>query len=307
MRKGILMAVALTLSFIQSFARWGTPVKLNSNVNTGSYPEDHPFITADGKKLYFVSFRPGGFYDDDIWVSTWNTSLNNWGPAVNIGAPINTNGRERSPSLSPDGKRLYYSTCCGGYGGWEILYSDWDSVNQKWGTPQNMGPNINSPYSDFSAKISADGKKLYFSSEGRGHPQTQAIYTSVYDDSLGWQPPVPFPDWINKSGTEEGAYVSADGKWLFFVRWGGYGRLLYMSQWQGANWSIPVMLDTNIVGSNCWTPFMGMDSRLYFTNFGFGSSTDIWVVERMILGDLNRDGQITISDVMLELNKVFLN
>jgi OOP family OmpA-OmpF porin len=48
---------------------WGTPQKLNANVNADGYNSIQPFVTADGKQLYFVSTKPGGQGGDDIWVA----------------------------------------------------------------------------------------------------------------------------------------------------------------------------------------------------------------------------------------------
>jgi OOP family OmpA-OmpF porin len=48
---------------------WGTPQKLNANVNADGFKTIQPFVTADGKRLYFVSTKPGGQGGDDIWVA----------------------------------------------------------------------------------------------------------------------------------------------------------------------------------------------------------------------------------------------
>jgi len=268
-----------------AFAQWGTPVKLGPNINTDSTEEEDPFITADGQKLFFISSRVGSL---DIWFSVWDSNIQDWGVPVRLPPPINSGQNDDySPSVSPDGKKLYFQSFGGGYGGWDVWMAPWDSVNNQWGTPENLGPNINYIFAEWSPKISADGKRLYYQSQGRGHPQGTAIFTSIYDDSLGWQPPVAFPDWINNSGSEEGPYVSPDGKNLFFVRWlvGGPGglRKIFWSQWLDTNWSGPIIMDTNTINKGTsWAPFLGPDGRLYYCgNSDLSATTDIWVVERI--------------------------
>ncbi len=81
---------------------WGKPVPLNKNINTPLFWETSACMTADGKKLFFTSNRPGGKGELDIYVSE-KDDKGNWGKAVNLGSSINTPGNEDSPYIHPDG------------------------------------------------------------------------------------------------------------------------------------------------------------------------------------------------------------
>lgn len=68
---------------------WTKPEKLNDNINT-PYDDDSPFITPDGKELYFSSRGRNSMGGFDIFRSEWDEKINDWGPAVNMGNPVNT-------------------------------------------------------------------------------------------------------------------------------------------------------------------------------------------------------------------------
>lgn len=82
-----------------------SPVRQNDIINAG--PSDtSPFLTPDGKSMLWYSTRPGGFGQADLYVS--RKSRREWGVAINLGAPINTEVFEYNPSLSPDRRTLYF-------------------------------------------------------------------------------------------------------------------------------------------------------------------------------------------------------
>jgi WD40 repeat protein len=69
--------------------KWGEPLNLSSNINS-LYNENYPYLTDNGKTLYFASdgFNSMGGYD--IFKSTLNEETNEWSSPTNIGYPINT-------------------------------------------------------------------------------------------------------------------------------------------------------------------------------------------------------------------------
>jgi len=77
----VVMAV-----FVSIFknGQWGVPVKLNNYVNTEGFDTMQPFITSDGKQLFYTSNKPGGQGGDDIWESDIDT----------YGNPTNANNRQ---------------------------------------------------------------------------------------------------------------------------------------------------------------------------------------------------------------------
>src|SRR5699024_5057160 len=88
--------------------RWSAPHKLASPVNTSGW-ESQPAISADGRTLYFVSTRPGGYGGADIWKSELKNN-GNWSEPENLGASINTPYDESSPYIHGDNKTLYFAS-----------------------------------------------------------------------------------------------------------------------------------------------------------------------------------------------------
>jgi Tol biopolymer transport system component len=89
--------------------RWNEPVNLGSIVNSSSY-EQTPSISADGNTLFFASGRAGGLGDSDLWITRRNASDGSWATPVNLGNAVNTSNAELSPSISSDGRTLYFSS-----------------------------------------------------------------------------------------------------------------------------------------------------------------------------------------------------
>lgn len=141
---------------------WGEPVNLGPNVNSYEW-ESQPSLSADGRTLYFVSDRKGGFGRRDIWFSTLDAN-GQWTKAQNVGAPVNTQYEEYSPFIHVNGKTLYFaSNGLVGFGGFDIFYSE--KLDNGWALPENMGSPINDHEDQFSLFITADGKRGYYSHE----------------------------------------------------------------------------------------------------------------------------------------------
>ncbi len=140
--------------------KWSEPVKLNDNINS-KYWEPDAFLSADGKTLYFVSNRPGGFGGRDIYKSEREAG-GDWGPPVNLGRTINTPYEENAPFIHPDGITLYFSS--NGHttmGGFDIFSSTMVGSSD-----------------DVFYIVSPDKKRAYFSSfrkEGLGEKDIYVI------------------------------------------------------------------------------------------------------------------------------------
>lgn len=153
---------------------WSEPVNLGPNVNSFDW-ESQPSLSADGRTLYFVSDRRGGFGRRDIWYSVQDEN-GQWTKAQNLGSPVNTVYEEYSPFIHVNGKTLYFaSNGLVGFGGFDIYYSEklpartTDGVqsggDKGWSLPENMGAPVNDHEDQFSLFITADGKKGYYSHE----------------------------------------------------------------------------------------------------------------------------------------------
>lgn len=120
-------------------------------------------ISPDGKDFYFATDVGSTHNSIEIWVSNFRDEV--WSEPQNLGEVINAknkfNGR---PYLAFDGKTLFFSsTGHGGFGGRD-LYMSTKRLNS-WTTPLNLGPDINSKYSEESLSIPAAGNSAYLVSD----------------------------------------------------------------------------------------------------------------------------------------------
>ncbi len=139
---------------------WSPIKKLNKNINTKFY-ESHASISADSKKLYFSSNRDGGQGNLDIYVSEKDES-GDWGPAVNLGASINTPYNEDTPFITQNDSVLYFSSeGHSSMGGFDNFKSQ--KIGSAWKTPTNLGYPINTTDDDKFFQPINNGKNAYYS------------------------------------------------------------------------------------------------------------------------------------------------
>jgi hypothetical protein len=139
---------------------WSPIKKLNKNINTKFY-ESHASVSEDGNKLYFSSNRDGGQGNLDIYISEKDES-GDWGPAVNLGAAINTPFNEDTPFITQDESALFF--CSEGHssmGGFDVFKSE--NIGSVWKTPSNLGYPLNSTDDDKFYQPVNDGLNGYFS------------------------------------------------------------------------------------------------------------------------------------------------
>lgn len=136
------------------------PFTLSFHLNSEHH--DVPlFITEDNSTIYFLSVTPGRA--NDIYYSEFKN--NDWTAPVPLGEPFNSTANETGFCLSKDGNTAYFSSDRpGGYGGQDIyvVYKK----DGKWGEPINLGPKVNGPDYEEAPVLSADGRTLYFASDG---------------------------------------------------------------------------------------------------------------------------------------------
>jgi outer membrane protein OmpA-like peptidoglycan-associated protein len=95
---------------------FGPAKSLGGNINT-KYDDDSPYLSKDGKTLYFSSRGHNTMGGYDIFKSEYDEAGRKWGPAQNMGYPINTPDDDSYYRLSPDGSYAYLSSYrIGGYG-----------------------------------------------------------------------------------------------------------------------------------------------------------------------------------------------
>jgi outer membrane protein OmpA-like peptidoglycan-associated protein len=162
----------------------------------------------------------------------------------------------------------------------------------------NLGPNINTEYPEYSPVISADEQTMIFTSrrptttggqkDERDGMYFEDIYMSAKTDS-GWSKAVPMGNNINTAGHEATIGISADGQQLLIYKDDAGDGNVYLSRLMGENWMPPVKLGEN-VNSKSWEPSACITpdgTTLYFSSTregGFGGR-DIWKSVRLPNGE----------------------
>ena len=162
---------------------WSVPENLGPIVNTRYY-ESQPSLSADGRRLYFISDRPGGKGRRDIWRSDLNPD-GTWRDPVNIGSPVNTSFNEASPFIHANGQTLFFASEGHiGLGGYDLFVAD--STATGWSAPTNLGYPINTSEDQASLFVAANGRRAYYSFEEQkdGVSQKSRLYTFDLPESL---------------------------------------------------------------------------------------------------------------------------
>jgi tetratricopeptide (TPR) repeat protein len=109
---------------------WGQPVQLSTNINT-KYKEEFPWVSADGKTLYFTSQGHSSIGGFDIFKSVWDEDANDWSKPKNLGYPINT--AEDNMTISFISERVAYVSAFReeGLGDLDIYKMTFDDIDGK--------------------------------------------------------------------------------------------------------------------------------------------------------------------------------
>ncbi len=129
-------------------------------INNEWYNVTTPYLSPDGKKLYFASDRPGGYGGSDLYYCLLNDGR--WEDPVNLGPVINTPGNESYPFITPSGDLFFSSDGHPGHGGKDIFFSSFSDTT--WQTPICLDPPINSASDDFGIVTDTLMNEGYFSS-----------------------------------------------------------------------------------------------------------------------------------------------
>lgn len=202
---------------------WTTAKSIPGNVNTRKN-EGAQTISGDGKLMVFAACnRNDGLGQCDLYYSTKVNG--NWTVAKNMGNIVNSASWESQPSLSSDGRTLYFtSERTDGYGQSDILKTTLDN-NNKWTKPVNLGNIINTKDAETSPFIHPDNKTLYFCSNGHWGVGGFDIFVSKLNEEGKWSEPKNLGYPINTTKDEIGLIVNAKGNKAYITssREGGQG------------------------------------------------------------------------------------
>jgi len=163
-------------------------------------------FSSDGSEVYLLSHYDAAgniTKTQGIAVSTNNGS--GWSTPQNISIPYFQNKSSMlSGSVSQNQNLFVYSADTYGTKGVDDLYVSIKGNDGKWGEPKNLGSTLNTQFQELSPSLSADGKTIYFSSNGRKGSGSFDVYSaSRLDDSwTNWSAPVNLGSNVNTDGRE---------------------------------------------------------------------------------------------------------
>ncbi|CCH00993.1 OmpA/MotB domain protein [Fibrella aestuarina BUZ 2] len=199
---------------------WQAPTPLSANISTPDN-EGTATLSADGRLLVFTACQSSGtrqgFGSCDLFSSQKTGDA--WSVPQNLGPVINTRYYESQPSLSADGRQLYFiSDRPGGIGKRDIWRSDRDAQGN-WGEPVNLGQPVNTVFDEASPFMHANGQALFFASDGHPGMGGYDLFLSRFrPDSLraGWSVPQNLGYPINSSEDQASLFVSANGSKAYY-------------------------------------------------------------------------------------------
>lgn len=216
---------------------WGTAVPMPDNINS-VLNEGAPTLAPDGRSLVFVAcadnitgidYGPNrkGYGSCDLFYT--KRLGKQWTNPINLPGTINTFTWESQPSLSSDGKTLYFVRRVSKRGEPEDsdIFVTRLMDNGQWSKAERLPAHINTPDQEESVLIHPDGKTLYFASRGHVGMGGSDLFVTRMDDNGNWSRPENLGYPINTAYEENSLMVSPDGEIAFFAsdREGGFGGL----------------------------------------------------------------------------------
>ena len=173
-------------------------------------------LSADGRMLVYTACnRKEGLGGCDLYYSA--VQGNRWTPPVNMGPVVNTRAWDSQPSLSANGKTLFFASERGGGKGKRDLWVAQKRESGRWAKPQNLGAIINTDGNDEAPFIHPDGQTLYFMSEGHPGMGDYDLYYSRKEADGTWGRPQNLGYPINTKAHEGALFVSLDGTTAYFT------------------------------------------------------------------------------------------
>lgn len=158
--------------------RWTNVTELPFNSN--NFSTAHPALSPDEQTLYFASDRPGTIGHSDLYKVAINSN-GTFGEPINLGAEINTEGRETFPFVTKDNQLYFASDGHPGLGGLDIFTSKINN-DGSFSEVENDGAEVNSPKDDFGYYRDSETNKGFFSSNRDGGLGSDDIYRFTSKD-----------------------------------------------------------------------------------------------------------------------------
>ena len=191
---------------------WQAPVELEDEVNT-EFDEGTPSFSKDGNTMYYTycAQDPEGPRTSEIYVSSRSSAK--WGKGTRANIVKDSVTALGHPSISPDGKYLYFvSDAVGGYGGKDLFRAR--VMGNDFGPMENLGPDINTPGDEMFPYV-RDSVTLYFASDGHPGMGGLDLFKATLDSTGKWNVEnMKAP--INSAGDDFGITFAGDKESGFF-------------------------------------------------------------------------------------------
>ncbi|GAA4835272.1 OmpA family protein [Algivirga pacifica] len=200
---------------VRTASGWSTPESIES-LNT-PYNEGTCSISADGKTMIFTfcenTRRRFSYGSCDLFIS-YNEG-GEWSEPVNMGPAVNSPDWDSQPSLSADGRTLYFvSDRRGGQGQSDIWVCKQDDQG-KWMPAKNLGMPVNTSQDDISPFIHANGTTLFFASKGHLGMGDHDLFQAELQNGVFSEPKnLGYP--INTFSEQVSLFITADGKQAYY-------------------------------------------------------------------------------------------
>ncbi|MEQ8361112.1 MAG: OmpA family protein [Cytophagales bacterium] len=202
--------------FVSRFydGKWVDPQSISPVINTPAYNEGTCTVSGDGRMIVFTSCNsPGGRGRCDLYIAF--RSGNKWTKPNNMGLNVNSKYWDSQPSLSADGRHLYFSSDRpGGKGRMDIWVSSRDNLG-RWSPARNVGAPINTSGEEFSPVLHPSNKALYYATNGYDGFGGLDLFYSLKEDGK-WSKPENLGAPINTWKDEVAFFVAADGKTAYY-------------------------------------------------------------------------------------------
>ena len=186
----------------------GEPQPISPAINS-SYNEGAGSISGDGKTLVFASCdRPKAIGNCDLYIS--RRTGNNWSAPINLGLNVNSTEWDSQPSLSADGRTLYFTSTRRGGQGQEDIYITTLLPDGNWSPAQNVGTPVNTPGKDMAPFIHASGTTLYYVTDGLIGMGGLDVFRCEKTPAGTWTSPTNLGFPLNTFENEASLFITSD-------------------------------------------------------------------------------------------------
>lgn len=207
--------------------KWTIPTPIDAINNYGDSTDliGGPSVSFDGNMLFFFASFREGIGSEDIYFS--ERKGNGWSKPKNMGIPINSKGYEGFPSISADGKTMYFVRQNFAGPSDEDLAKEWENkacfsilVSKKkkdgsWGAPELLPYPVNQDC-EKAPRIMADNQTLIFASNRTGGKGNFDLYQSRLNEVGDWTRPLAL-EYVNSDLADQFSSISAQGDLLYYV------------------------------------------------------------------------------------------